>query len=299
MREPQNEPATLSAAPAGASPSAAAAASPAPAAAPDIQQLKTGLRSMWMTGDYDRFSRFMDRSAREFYERLDVAPGSRLLDVACGGGQLALIAAREGAAVTGVDIAANLVARAAARAKAEDLPARFEEGDAEGLRFEDASFDVVTSLIGAMFAPRPDQVAREMLRVTAPGGTIAMANWTAEGFVGRMFKTIAGFIAPNGMPSPLLWGNEERVRERLGSGSSSMKLTRRMYLFDYPFGPEDVVEFFRLYYGPTHRAFASLDAAAAGRLRRELVDLWSSANLGNGEITIVKAEYLEVVAERA
>ncbi|HYV18868.1 MAG TPA: class I SAM-dependent methyltransferase [Verrucomicrobiae bacterium] len=304
MREPQENLTTLSAAPATASSSTtaagtASAATIAPAAAPDIRQLKTGLRSMWMTGNYDRFSRFMDRSAREFYERLDVAPGSRLLDVACGSGQLALIAAREGADVTGVDIAANLVANATARARAENLSARFEEGDAESLRFEDGSFDVVTSLIGAMFAPRPDRVARELLRVTAPGGTIAMANWTAEGFVGRMFKTISGFIAPNGMPSPLLWGNEERVRERFAAGASSMKLTRRMYLFDYPFPPEDVVEFFRLYYGPTHKAFASLDEAAAGRLRGELVELWSKANRGNQEITIVEAEYLEVVAERA
>jgi SAM-dependent methyltransferase len=269
------------------------------AAVPDIGQLKTGLRSMWMSGDYDRFSRFMDRSARDFYERLEVAPGSRLLDVACGGGQLALIAAREGADVTGVDIAPNLVARAAARAKAEGLRARFEEGDAEALRFEDGSFDVVTSLIGAMFAPRPERVASELLRVCAPGGTIAMANWTAEGFVGTMFRTIAGFIAPNGMPSPLLWGNEAKVRERLAAGASTITLARRLYLFDYPFPPEDVVEFFRLYYGPTARAFAALDDVAAGRLRRELVDLWSSANLGGPELTIVKAEYLEVIAERA
>ena len=273
--------------------------SAAAAAVPDIGGLKTGLRSMWMSGDYDRFSRFMDRSARDFYERLEVAPGSRLLDVACGGGQLALIAAREGADVTGVDIAPNLVARAAARAKAEGLPARFEEGDAEALRFEDGSFDVVTSLIGARFAPRPERVASELLRVCAPGGTLAMANWTAEGFVGTMFRTIAGFIAPNGMPSPLLWGNEAKVRERLAPGASSMNLSRRQYLFDYPFPPEEVVEFYRLNYGPTARAFASLDEVAAGRLRRELVDLWSSANLGGKEITIVKAEYLEVVAERA
>jgi SAM-dependent methyltransferase len=272
---------------------------PAAATAPDIPQLKTGLRSMWMSGDYDRFSRFMDRSARDFYERLEVAPGSRLLDVACGGGQLALIAAREGADVTGVDIAPNLVARAAARARAEGLRARFEEGDAEALRFEDGTFDVVTSLIGAMFAPRPERVAQELLRVCAPGGTIAMANWTAEGFVGKMFRTIAGFIAPNGMPSPLLWGNEGRVRERLAAGAATLRLTRREYIFDYPFPPAEVVELFRLTYGPTVRAFASLDDVAAERLRRELVDLWTSANLGGNEITIVKAEYLEVVAERA
>jgi hypothetical protein len=114
-----------------------------------------------------------------------------------------------------------------------------------------------------------------------------------------MFRTIAGFIAPNGMPSPLLWGNEGRVRERLAAGAAALRLTRRQYLFDYPFPPTEVVEIFKLTYGPTVRAFASLDDVAAERLRRELVDLWTSANLGGDEITIVKAEYLEVIAERA
>jgi SAM-dependent methyltransferase len=265
----------------------------------EMATLKTGLRAMWMSGDYDRFSRYMEGSAREFYDRLDVGPGSRLLDVACGGGQLALMAALDGADVTGVDIAANLVARAAARARGEGLAARFVEGDAEDLPFEDASFDVVTSLIGAMFAPRPERVAAEMLRVCAPGGIIAMGNWTALGFVGRMFRTIASHIAPAGMPSPLLWGNDDKVRERFGKGVAVLKLTRRNYVFDYPFPPEEVVEFFARYYGPTHRAFASLDAGARARLRQDLETLWSGANEAGEGATVVKAEYLEVVAERA
>jgi SAM-dependent methyltransferase len=268
-------------------------------AAPEMVRLKTTLRGMWMSGDYDRFSRYMEAGARVFYERLEAAPGSRLLDVACGAGQLALIAAREGVDVTGVDIAANLVERAAARARAEGLNAQFREADAEDLPFEDGTFDVVVSLFGAMFAPQPDRVAREMLRVCAPGGTLAMANWTADGFIGRMFKTIAGFIAPNGTPSPLLWGDEARVRERLGSGVAEIQLARRHHLFDYPFPPEEVVAFFARYYGPTHRAFATLDAVAAERLRRELVDLWSSANLARGGVTMVQAEYLEVIAQRS
>jgi hypothetical protein len=150
-----------------------------------------------------------------------------------------------------------------------------------------------------MFAPRPERVAREMLRVCSPGGTIAMANWTPEGFVGRMFKTISGFIAPNGMPSPLLWGDEARVRERLGAGVSELHLTHRNYLFDYPFPPEEVVDFFARYYGPTHRAFSTLDESARERLRKELVALWSSANLGGLNDTVVKAEYLEVIAQRS
>ena len=177
---------------------------------------------IWMAGDYDRFSRYLEDGAREFYERLHVSPGGRFLDVACGSGQLALMAAKDGLEVTGVDIAINLVERARARAKAEGLRARFEEADAEALPFDDASFDVVTSLIGAMFAPRPDLVAKELLRVCKPGGIIAMANWTPQGFVGQMFKTVSKFIAPSGMPSPVLWGDETTVRERLGKGLSEL-----------------------------------------------------------------------------
>ena len=269
------------------------------ALAPEVASLKTRLKSIWMAGDYDRFSRYMESGARDFYERLNVAPGCRLLDVGCGSGQLALIAAKDGLEVTGVDIAGNLVERARARAQAEGVPARFEQGDAEALPYEDASFDVVASLIGAMFAPRPDLVAEELLRVCEPGGTIAMANWTPQGFVGQMFKTVSKFIAPSGMPSPVLWGDETTVRERLGGGLSDLNLTRRHYTFSYPFPPSEVVEFFRLYYGPINQAFASLDADGGEQLRRELEALWSSHNRGGADCTTVFAEYLEVIGVRA
>lgn len=269
------------------------------AAVGELEHLKNRLKTIWMAGDYDRFSRHMEGGAREFYDRLPVAPGCRLLDVGCGSGQLALMAAKDGLEVTGVDIASNWVERARARAQAEGLSARFEEADAEALPFEDASFDVVASLIGAMFAPRPDLVAKELLRVCAPGGTVAMANWTPQGFVGQMFKTVSKFIAPSGMPSPVLWGDETTVRERLGKGLSELHLVRRHYTFSYPFPPPEVVELFLRYYGPTNQAFASLEVDGQERLRRELESLWSSHNRAGKYCTTVPAEYLEVIGIRA
>ena len=266
---------------------------------PEMDGLKTRLNTIWTAGDYDRFSRYTEGGAREFYERLQIAPGRRLLDVGCGSGQLALLAAKDGVEVTGVDIAANWVERAQARARAEGVTARFEVADAEALPFEAASFDVVVSLIGAMFAPRPDLVAQELLRVCTPGGTLAMANWTAEGFVGQMFKNVAKFIGPSGMPSPVLWGNEATVQERLRPGLSTLSLTRRQYLFSYPFPPSEVVEFFRLYYGPTNRAFASLDAEGQAHLRRDLETLWAAHNQAGPDCTTVYGEYLEVIGIRA
>ena len=265
----------------------------------EMERLKVQLKTIWTAGDYDRFSRYMESGAREFYERLDIAPGSQLLDIACGSGQLALMAAKDGMEVTGVDIAANLVERARTRAEAEGRHARFEEADAEALPFDDASFDLVVSLIGAMFAPRPELVARELLRVCVPGGTIAMANWTPQGFIGQMFKVVSRFIAPSGMPSPVLWGDEQTVRERLGYGLSELSLTRRQYLFSYPFPPSEVVEFFRLNYGPTNRAFASLDAGGQAQLRQELERLWTTHNRAGADCTTVYGEYLEVIGVRA
>lgn len=265
----------------------------------DVERLKARLKMIWMAGDYDIFSRYLEDSAREFYKRLPLSPGGTLLDVGCGSGQLALMAAKDGLEVTGVDIASNLVARARARARAAGLRVRFEEADAEALPFADAQFDAVTSLIGAMFAPRPDLVATELLRVCKPGGIIAMANWTPQGFVGQLFKVVSKFIAPSGMPSPVLWGDEATVRERLGHGLSELSLTRRQYLFSYPFPPSEVVEFFRLYYGPIHHAFASLDADGGERLRRELEALWSAHNRAGTACTTVLAEYLEVIGVRA
>ncbi len=264
-----------------------------------LDELKTRLRTIWMTGDYGRFSRYMERDAEAFYRRLPIQPGAQLLDVGCGAGQLALIAARAGALVIGCDIASNWLIQARRSAAAEGLTIVFEEGDAEALPYEDATFDAVTSLIGAMFAPRPERVAAELTRVCRPGGIIAMTNWTGPGFVGQMFKTIARHIAPSGMPPPVLWGDEPTVRERLQRRVESLECSCHLYELSYPFSPADVVEFFRANYGPMTRAFASIEEEAQQQLRGELTDLWSRHNRATDGTTRVDAEYLQVVAVRA
>jgi ubiquinone/menaquinone biosynthesis C-methylase UbiE len=265
----------------------------------DFDQLKVRLKATWMTGDYDVFSRYMEKGAEQFFQRLGITPGTRLLDVGCGAGQLALIAARAGAQVSACDIATNWIEKAQARAAAEGLEINFQEGDAESLPYQDAQFDAVLSLIAAMFAPRPERVAAELTRVCRPGGLIAMANWTPEGFVGQMFKTISKHIAPSGMPAPVLWGDEATVRDRFREGIADLKFAVRVYHFDYPFSPEGVVEFYRTNYGPVARAFASLDVEGQEKLRSELVRLWSAHNKADGETTRVDAEYLEVLAIRS
>src|SRR5690242_8406617 len=261
-----------------------------------LDELKTRLRNTWMTGDYGRFSRYMERDAEAFYRRLPIKPGAELLDVGCGAGQLSLIAARAGVRVTGCDIATNWLAQARRSAAAEGLTVVFEEGDAEALPYENATFDAVVTLISAMFAPRPELVAAELTRVCRPGGIIAMANWTPGGFVGQMFKIIASHIAPTGMPSPVLWGDQAVVRERFATRVEDLRCTRRMYQFDYPFAPAQVVEFFRCNYGPMTRAFASLDEQGQEVLRSELTRLWLIHNRVKGNRTRVDAEYLEVIA---
>ncbi|HQS33503.1 class I SAM-dependent methyltransferase [Polaromonas sp.] len=267
---------------------------------PEMESLKARLKATWMAGDYGYFARYLEPGALAFLERLSIAPGTRLLDVGCGAGQIAIPAARAGVRVTGVDIALNSVEQARTRAQAEGLDVRFDEGDAEMLAFEDGAFDLVVSLIGAMFAPRPERVAAELVRVCRPAGRIVMANWTAEGFVGQMFKTIGKHVPPPPlMPSPLLWGNEATVRERLRDGVAQLQLSKRLYPFDYPFAPSEVVEFYRTYYGPTNRAFATLDAAGQTALRSDLEHLWAQNNRATDGTTRYDAEYLEVVAIRA
>jgi ubiquinone/menaquinone biosynthesis C-methylase UbiE len=269
------------------------------ATTPETAELKVRLKATWMAGDYDRFSRYLEPSAREFFARLQVPRGSRLLDIACGSGQVTLMAARTGVDATGIDIATNLIERARARAAEAGLAVNFDDGDAEELPYPDASFDFVVSLIGAMFAPRPERVAAEMLRVCRPGGVIAMGNWTKEGFVGEMFQAISKFIAPSGMPSPVLWGDEETVRRRFGNGVSSLQMTRTDYLFEYPFPPGEAVEFFRLYYGPMGRAFASLGPDLQQALRQTLTNLFTSNNQAGAGSTRIYGQYLQVLATRA
>jgi SAM-dependent methyltransferase len=268
---------------------------------PEMQALKARLKSTWMAGDYGHFARYLEAGALEFLARLEIAPGTRMLDAGCGAGQIAIPAAKAGARVTGIDIAANLIAQARQRAAAARVKVQFDEGDAEDLPYPDASFDLVVSLIGAMFAPRPELVAAELLRVCRSGGRIAMANWTPQGHVGQMFRIIGQHVPPPAlMPSPMQWGQEDIVRERLGHGTSTLNMTRRLYPMRYPFGPAEVVEFFFAYYGPTVRARAALDAAGGSALRKALTALWSDNNqatAANG--TMVQAEYLDVVAVRA
>ena len=266
---------------------------------PEMESLKTRLKSMWMAGDFGQVAKHLEANAEEFIARLAPEPGARVLDVACGTGNLAVPAARAGAAVTGVDIAANLLEQARARAAAEGLSIRFDEGDAEALPYADASFDEVVTMFGAMFAPRPELAAAELVRVCRPGGRIAMANWTPEGFIGQMFRVTGRHVPPPpGVPSPLQWGDEGTVRGRLREGIADLRLTRRMCQFKYPFPPAGVVESFRAFYGPTQRAFAALDEGGQAALREDLERLWGEHNLASDGTTHVDGEYLEVWARR-
>jgi len=267
---------------------------------PEMAALKTRLKVTWESGDYGHFATYLLPGALQFLERLALWPGIKMLDVACGAGQIAIPAARAGGNVTGIDLAQNLVDQARARAKAEGVSIRFEQGDAENLPYENGSFDLVVSLIGAMFAPRPELVARELVRVCKPGGRIVMANWTPEGFVGQLFKTIGKHVPPPPiMASPPKWGDEAMVRERLKDGVAELSLTKRMYPFSYPFPPRKVAEFYCEYYGPTNRAHASLDETKRTALLADLEALWTRHNKATDGGTKYDGEYLEVIAVRA
>ena len=264
----------------------------------DLQQLKQRMRSTWIAGDFGQIAQYSAKGAEEFVNRLPISPVMRVLDVACGTGNLAIPAARSGAQVTGVDIAPNLLEQARHRAAAQNLPATFQEGDAEQLPYPDAQFDLVMTMFGAMFAPRPERVSAELARVCRPGGTIAMANWTPEGFVGKMFTLTSRYVAPPaGIPAPVLWGVENVVKERLGAYSSKIDSARRAIIFDYPHPPHQVVQFFRDYFGPTQIAFSRLDPAGQAALAADLEKLWTEHNKAEGR-TLVSAEYLEVLATR-
>jgi ubiquinone/menaquinone biosynthesis C-methylase UbiE len=266
---------------------------------PGLDQLKEKMRSSWIAGDFGKIALFSADSAAEFVDRLNIPRGAKVLDVACGTGNLAIPAARKGAQVTGLDLAPNLLEQARRRAAGEGLTATFDEGDAEQLPYADAAFDVVMTMFGAMFAPRPELVARELTRVCRPGGTVAMANWTPTGFVGKMFSLSAKHVPPPpGIPAPVLWGDDAVVRERLGPLTSQIKTERRAASFDFPFSPREVVQYFRDYFGPTKTGFARLDEAGQATFARDMEALWRENNTGDEQHTIVAGEYLEVVATR-
>jgi ubiquinone/menaquinone biosynthesis C-methylase UbiE len=266
----------------------------------ELDALKARLRSTWIAGDFGEIAKFTAIGAEDFIKRLNLQPGIKVLDVACGTGNLALPAARAGATVTGVDIAPNLVEQARANAAREGLNVQFDEGDAEALPYDDASFDAVVTMFGAMFAPRPDLAAAELKRVCRPGGFIAMANWTPTGFVGQMFKTFSSHVPPPpGMPPPVLWGVDEVVRQRFAEGISSIQTTPRNIAFAFPFSPAEVVEHFKTYFGPAQKAFGSLDESGQAALRRDLEEHWTKNNRATDGTTSVEAEYLEVIAVKA
>ena len=269
------------------------------AADPDlnVDPIAERVRATWTSGDFGRIARGCERGAAEFIARLGLQPLEPVLDVACGTGNLAVPAARAGASVTGIDIAPILVSQAQARATGERLSIRFDVGDAERLPYANGEFQTVVTMFGAMFAGRPERAAAELLRVTRSGGRIVRANWTPTSFSGEMLRTTTSYVAaPSDIPSPLLWGTDDAVRARLGGRVASLTLTRRLITFEYPFGPEEVVSYFRLWYGPTLRAFAALEEINRNGLRRDLEHLWTDHNRATDGTTRVQSEYLEVLA---
>jgi SAM-dependent methyltransferase len=266
----------------------------------NTDELTARTRATWMAGDFGKIAQSYAPGAAEFIGRLNIQPGERVLDVACGTGNLAIPAARTGAHVIGIDIAPNLLEQAQAWAHTERLTINFDEGNAEQMPYPDAAFDSVVTMFGAMFAPRADDVAAELLRVCRPGGRIAMANWTPDGFIGQMFKLVGKYVQPApGIPSPLAWGNEETVAERLGSRIAGLRYTERTITFNFPFDAAATVEYFRTYYGPTLRAFAALTPEAQQLLRNDLEQLWAQHNRAQDGTTQVDSTYLEVIALRA
>lgn len=262
-------------------------------------------QALWEKGDFTRIAATMRESGDELVGRLGVEPGMDVLDLGCGDGTTALPAARRGALVLGVDIASNLVAAGNARAAAEGLDnLRFEQGDASRLdALADDRFDLVVSVFGAMFAPRPMDTAREMVRVTRPGGRIMMGNWIPGDptLVARVLQICAAYTPPppDGFVSPVTWGLEAQVRERFGAAGISqdrIACERATYVFRHPGTPGDLLALFRDYYGPTMNAFEA--ATRAGRrdaLQAELAALFAAQNRSLGEGTVIPATYLRVM----
>ena len=270
--------------------------------APSIDQIKAGMRNTWMAGDFGVVAKTIAGAGEAFIQRLGIAAGSRVLDIATGTGNLAVPLARDGCVVTGVDIAPNLLVQARERAAAEGLTIQFDEGDAEALPYAATNFDAVVTMFGAMFAPRPEVVAAEMARVLKPGGLLAMANWNPAGFTGKMFKLGSKHAPPPpGVPPPVLWGDEATVRERLAKGFKDIRAETIAIDFDLPFDAAGTVEFFRTYFGPTKMAFSRLDEAGQQAFAAESVGLWSAHNIAAdpAKQTLVKNEYLQVTARRA
>jgi ubiquinone/menaquinone biosynthesis C-methylase UbiE len=266
---------------------------------PEFKAIKDRMKAGWMAGDFGVVAKFIEAEAEAFVARRPIQPGMRVLDVACGTGNSAIPAARAGAVVTGVDIATNLLEQGRARADQAGVRVQFDEGDAEELPYPDASFDFVITMFGAMFAPRAERAAAELIRVCRPGGQIAMANWTPTGFVGKQFRMLAVHVPPSPLvPPSVLWGDEATVRQRLRDGIADLRATRITTRFVFPFSIPETVDFFRRYFGPTQKAFEALPEERHPALRRDMEALYEEHNTATDGTVNVAAEYLEVVATR-
>lgn len=263
--------------------------------APDFTAIKQRQQATWASGDYSTVGTTLQIVGESLAEAANVCADEMVLDVAAGNGNASLAAARRYAKVTSTDYVQALLDKGRNRAQAEHLPMQFQLADAEALPFANASFDVVLSTFGVMFTPDHHRAASEMLRVVRPGGRIALANWTPAGFIGRLFKVIGAHVPPPaGVKPPSLWGTEEHLQTLFGAQASQIHCQRRVFNFRYA-SPAHFVQVFRDFYGPTHKAFAALDAAGQRALERDLTALLDSLNTAGASSLVVPSPYLEAV----
>jgi SAM-dependent methyltransferase len=267
------------------------------ATTPDLAAVKQRQQAAWASGDFHAVAARIVLVAEQLCDSADLHAGWRVLDVATGSANAAIAAARLGCEVVGVDYVPSLLARGSRRVTAEGLDVALLEGDAEALPFPDRSFDAVISVFGSMFAPDHAKAASELLRVCRRGGTIALASWTPEGFIGQLFRTVAGHVTPpRGVASPMLWGTEDHLRELFGDGIASLEVSERTFTFRFR-SAEEFVEFFRMWYGPTLKAFAALEGDARSALAADLVALASRFDrLESDDAIAIPATYAEAVA---
>jgi len=261
----------------------------------DFEALKSRQRAAWSSGDYAIIGTTLQIVGEQLCEALDVRAGQRVLDVAAGNGNVSLAAARRGCEVVSTDYVPALLERARERAAGERLDIEFREADAEALPFADESFDCVVSTFGVMFTPHQEQAAAELARVCRRGGKIGLANWTPDGFVGQVFRTIGAHVPPPaGARSPALWGTRARLDELFGAKAASIRMTPRDFVFRYR-SPEHWVHMFATWYGPVLKAFAALDPDRQAALHRDLIALIGRFDRSDDATMVAPGEYLEVV----
>ncbi|MBZ6076350.1 class I SAM-dependent methyltransferase [Microvirga puerhi] len=267
-----------------------------PVTPPDFAALKQRQQAIWAAGDYAVIGTTLQIVGERLCEAVDLRAGERMLDVAAGNGNASLAAARRWAEVMATDYVGALLDRAKERAAAERLPIHCQEADAEALPFADGSFDVVLSTFGVMFTPNQEQAASELVRVCRRGGRIGLANWTPDGFIGQLFRTISRYVPPPaGLKPPGLWGTQARLEELFAG--NTIGVTPQTFTFRYK-SPDHWLEVFETCYGPTQRAFAALDADRAAGLRSDIKDLLAQFNRGGSDTLIVPGDYLEVVVTK-